>query len=149
MVTFKKLNLNRLVDDEIDQISNIFETNGFWADFSADHVEKKIAYLTTDCLRSLRLILLGLLNTKSIRDSIINVISTLNGRSSYRDCLILILINAYLSLNMDMDMISFGLNKNLDSDRLGRDTVIKEFVDVRDGTISVRSSLLAEVLLGK
>ena len=50
---------------------------------------------------------------------------------------------------MDMDMISFGLNKNLDSDRLGRDTVIKEFVDVRDGTISVRSSLLAEVLLGK
>ncbi len=145
----QEINLNRLVDDEIDQISNIFETNGFWADFSADHVEKKIAYLTTDCLRSLRLILLGLLNTKSIRDSIINVISTLNGRSSYRDCLILILINAYLSLNMDMDMISFGLNKNLDSDRLGRDTVIKEFVDVRDGTISVRSSLLAEVLLGK
>lgn len=146
---FQEINLNRLIDDEINQISDIFETNGFWADLSAEHTDKKITYLTTDCARSLRIILLGLLNTKSIRDSIINVINTLNGRSSYRDCLILILINAYLSLNMDMDMISFGLNKNLDSDKLGRDTVIKEFVDVRDGTISVRSSLLAEVLLGK
>lgn len=145
----QEINLNRLIDDEINQISDIFEANGFWTDFSAEHTKKKITYLTTDCARNLRLILLGLLNTKSIRDSIVNVISTLNGRSSYRDCLILILINAYLSLNMDMDMISFGLNKNLDSDKLGRDTVIREFVDVRDGTISVRSSLLAEVLLGK
>ena len=146
----QEINLNRLDDTEVDMAVSIFSSNGFWADMAAYRDDQKRLYITEECRRSLRELLLALLNTASIRKSIETAVSALNNNKSvYRDCLILMLISSYLSLGLDMDMIAFALNKTIDADKISRDPVIKEFVDVRDGSLTVKSSLTAEVLLGQ
>ena len=144
----KEVNLNRLDDNEVAIITKIFETNGFWADLSWVHTSQKESFIKDECKRSLRVLLLRLLETKSVKDSMQSAVNTLKNGAIFRDCLILMLISSYLGLNLDMDMIGYGLNKNIDSSKIERDPVIREFVSERDGSITKQSSLVAEVLLG-
>lgn len=145
---FYEVDVNRLEDEELDKCITILDQFGLWRKFSNYRIDQKKDYLIGDCKRSLRLILLAVINSTDIRQRIEKEINTIRQDADVYQALVLMLVSNLLDWNISLDDISFALGDSIKGSASFRhNEVVKEYVDFNSSELKVKSSILSEVIL--
>ena len=145
---FAVFDVDKLDADEIKSLVKIFDSYGLWGKKSALRWDLKEDYFRNDCHSSLRVILLNLLKSETIRKRFNQLIDTIKTKRSYYDALVLMLVSPLFEFNLDLDQLAFIFSKHqFYGPHFRNDSVIRELVNIDSGTITLRSSLLAESIL--
>lgn len=145
---FYEIDVNRLDDDEIEQCSTILNQFGLWRKYSNLRDDEKRDILKNKNKRSLRLILLEVINSTDIRDRIQGEINKISSDRDVYQAMVLMLVSNLLDWNINLDDISYALGNVIKgSASFRRNAVIKEFVDFSNSELKVKSSILSEVIL--
>lgn len=145
---FYEVDVNRLEDGELDECIAILDKFGLWRNFSNYREDQKKDYLIGDCKRSVRLMLLAVINSTDIRQRIEKEISTIRHDADIYQALVLMLVSNLLDWNISLDDISLALGDTIKGSASFRhNEVVKEYVDFNSSELKVKSSILSEVIL--
>lgn len=145
---FAVYDLDRLDAYEIKALVQIFDSYGLFGKRATWRWDQKEDFFRTNCHASMRVILLDLLKSETIQKRFTALIDSIKIKKSYYEALILMLASPMFEFNLDLDQLAFIFSKqHFNSPHFRNDPVIRELVNIENGTISVRSSLLAESIL--
>lgn len=145
---FYEVDVNRLEDRELDECISILDQFGLWRKFSNYRDDQKKEYLIDVCKRSLRLILLSVINSTDIRQRIEKEINTIKQDTDVYQALVLMLVSNLLDWNISLDQISYAIGDSIKgSSSFRHNEVVKEYVDFNSSELKVKSSILSEVIL--
>lgn len=147
---FNVYDLNRLNDDEVNKTVSLFEHYGLWGRLAGSHDSSRTDFITTDCKRELRNLLLALLQSPHIISRFNNVINSLRNKKGFYDALIFMLISKTFGFRLELDELVYTLdNETLNNPSFEKNPEVREFVDFERGEIIAKSAILAEVILSK
>lgn len=142
--------LDRLEDSEIDVLVTILEQYGLWGDYSNLLPAQKKEFIKVNCSCSLRVLLLRIIESKSILDKFKQVLGSLSERKDYYEAIVLILSSNLFNVTIGLDQLISILNDDkFRKPRFLQDSAIREIVDISSNQIKVKSSVLSETLLSK
>lgn len=145
---FIEINLNTLSDNEVKALSELLDNFGFWRDKAASNPYAKQEYIAHKCNRSLRNVLMDLLNSPHVFDKFKKIINVIRDKNGYYEALLLMLLGKRFNLRIDLEQVSSILGRsNINNSAFRRNSTITEFVNFDNGEFRVRSSLLAELIL--
>lgn len=145
---FNVFDVDRLDADEIKTLVDIFDSYGLWGKKSTLRWDLKEDFFRNECHSSLRVILLDLLKSDTIRHRFTELINSIKNKRSYYEALVLMLASPLFEFNLDLDQLAFIFSKqHFHGTHFRNDPVIRELVNIDNGTITLRSSLLAESIL--
>lgn len=145
---FNIFDVDRLDADEIKTLVKLFDCYGLWGKKSALRWDIKEEFVRNDCHASLREILLYLLKSETIQNRFNSLINTIKAKRSYYEALILMLISPLFEFRLDLDQLALIFSKqHFNGPFFRNDPVIREFVNMESGIITLKSSLLAEAIL--
>lgn len=145
---FYEVDVNRLEDAELGQCVTILDQFGLWRKFSNYRDDQKKKYLIEECKRSLRLILLAIINSTDIRQRIEKEVRSISRETDVYQALVLMLVSNLLGWNISLDDISYALGDTIKGNASFRhNEVVKEYVDFNSSELKVKSSILSEVIL--
>lgn len=142
--------IDKLSDDELFQIVEIFDNYGFFGSRASLRYDQKIEYLKMDCKSTMRDILLDLLNSETIKNRFEIIVNSIKGKKTYFEALVLMLISPIFGFGLDFNQLAFIFNKHsFTSPTFYNNEAIREFIDHRGTDIHVKSSILAECILSR
>lgn len=145
---FSVYDLDHLDAEEIKSLVNIFDCYGMFGQKATWRWDQKEDFFRNKCHASMRVILLDLLKSETIQKRFIALIDTIKIKKSYYEALILMLASPMFEFNLELDQLAFIFSKqHFINPYFRNDPVIRELVNIENGTIRVRSSLLAESIL--
>lgn len=145
---FNVFDVDRLDADEIKTLVAIFDSYGLWGKKSTLRWDLKEDFFRNECHSSLRVILLDLLKSDTIRHRFTELINSIKIKRSYYEALVLMLVSPLFEFNLDLDQLALIFSKqHFHGPHFRNDPVIRELVNIDNGTITLRSSLLAESIL--
>ena len=145
---FNVYDIDKLDAEEIESLVKIFDSYGLWGKKATMRWEQKADFFRTACHSSIRVILLELLKSETIRNRFTELIDTIKAKRSYYESLVLMLASPLFEFNLDLDQLAFIFSKqHFHGTHFRNDPVIRELVNIDNGTITLRSSLLAESIL--
>lgn len=143
-----EISLNRLHDNEIEQLINYLDITGVWGDFAVKKYWQKKRFIEAECRREFRSVLLQLLETKPILDHIRGIVEKVEGNGVFYKSLILVLLSSFADFQTDIYEISSAIDLDLMSNSsFNRNETIKEFIDFSTGRAKATSPIMAEVVL--
>lgn len=143
-----EIDLNVLCDDEIRQLIAIMDKYGLWGKSAARRNDQKYDTIKNYYHGSLSSVLLDIISSPNIIGKYQSEISKIKKGAILYEALILILINRYFELNLDLEMLSVAIDDDLlNNYTLRRDPIIKQFIDFSNLEINVRSSVFSEAIL--
>ena len=145
---FHNICLNKLDDDEIDQLSTIFSKYGLWADFAGTPDYKRFEYIKEQFDSSLCKLILHLLHSPNIIGRYNDVIQNIRNKESYYEAIILILVAHVSGIEIDIDDLVYAIDaEQLNSPSFKRDAIVNEFVDFDGDRIRSRTAIASSVIL--
>ena len=145
---FNVYDVDKLDNNEIKALIEIFDSYGLWGRKSVMRWDKKEDFFRKNCHSSLREILLDLLKSDTIKQRFNDLIDTIKQKQSYYEALVLMLACPLFEINIDLDQLAFIFDKqHFYGTSFRNNPVIRELVNIDDGTITLRSSVLAESIL--
>lgn len=141
--------LNRLDRGEIDSLTQLFDENGLWADFSVSAPAEKRHLISYSCKGEIRNVLIKLFESPSIKKRIVDAFS----EQIDRDVLSIVVCSLILDVaGFDPDLYMLNQLTGVDVFKK-RDKVNNvfslEFLDSKYGKVAVKSSVLGEYALQK
>lgn len=143
-----ELDLNKLTNKDLTEISKILDKYGLWGIQAGKSAMEKNRYLTKSCESELHAILLGILKSQHIQDKFQDLFSALNNNKYAKvaiTCFVLSMINVS---RPQIDMIVELANSDvLYSANFRTNNEVKQLFNISQGTLSTKSSILAEYAL--
>ena len=147
---FYHVDLNRLENEEINQLVGIFNHFGFWADNASLRDDQKFNFIAVECHRSISKFILKQLHSEYILKSFKDTISEIQRKSKYYNAIIFILISQVAGFDVDMDDLVNALDADqLNSPSFRKNPMVNEFVDFNGSKIRPMSSIVANLLLAE
>ena len=144
----KPIYLDKLSDEECEKLSEVFLKNNILSEvFESADVLKIKDYVENKCHSEFSLTLLNAFNSSIIKQKIVDNYSKIASDRNTKKVVIFALIKEVMNLDLDFyDIISI---LNLDYVLLSANSnvFVKEFFDVDDNDIKIRSSVIAKELL--
>ena len=144
---FESVDLNRLDEDEVANLIDLFDTYGFWSYMSAKSIDKKHDFITVSCKGFLRNVVLRILQSPTIVDRFREIVSSVKKKEGYYEAIIFMLVASVSQVRLGLDDLSSALNSQLNTPRFRNDPIVREFVNFEDNTILPKSSLTSSALL--
>lgn len=145
---FRTEDLNKLDNDEVNQLCGLFSRYGLWGDKARLRDDQQFEFVAYDNRRSLGKTILQLLHSPSILDKYRKLISDIRDKKGYYDALIYILISQVAEFDVDTDdLVNIFDASQLNSPSFRQNSSVKEFIDFDGNRIKGTSSLFASVLL--
>ena len=107
--------LDRIDDVSIEKLIKIFDSNALWQDFSKFSKMAKYRKLTEKYKASFSNILLGLLNSKTIRNKLNDIFMEINRTSVYKKIVTLSCILSIINIPVDLHTILAMLNLEINN----------------------------------
>jgi len=144
------IDVNLLSDKEVFDFINLIDKYGLWGDYASYSLERKTAMIIVDFRRNIRLLLLKLLESPNIIGKFNEIISTIQEKKNFYEAITLILISKVFGFNLFLDDLIYALDAEvLNKPTFQTNSSVREFVNFDESTITVKSSILAEVILTK
>ena len=143
------INLDELSHDEILNLDNIISKYGFYGEIAGFSTEKRLNYLKKNCEGRFQNILLYLFESMHIIDRFVESIGDLKANNELRQVLILSFISSILELGLTMNDFKVLLDIDDIERIIKRNRNCDELVDIEDGKILVKSSIIAKELMMK
>lgn len=145
---FRCFDLNRLDYSEIEDLSKILNKHGFWGDHAGLSERDKFAYIKNTCHASFKEAILDLLKSRQIISKYDALIKSLREKTGFYQAIIFILYCAVSQLKIDIEDLAYCLDVDqINSPSFKNDKNIREFIDIKDGTILPKSAIVSTVLL--
>lgn len=145
---FNVFDVDKLTSDEITTLIKIFDCYGLWGKKATLRLDEKEDFFRAKCHSSLRVILLDLLNSETIRSRFNELILTIKTKRSYYEALVLMLVSPLFEIKLELDQLALIFSKqHFCGPHFKNDPAIRELVNIENGSITLRSSLLAESIL--
>lgn len=147
---YEVIDVNILSENEILEFITLIDRYGLWGDYASLSLDRKINMVSIDFKRNIRLLLLKLLESPNILEKFNNIIATIQERKNFYEAVTLILISKVFGFNLYLDDLIYALDAEvLNKPTFQSNPVVREFVNFDEGVITVKSSILAEVILTK
>lgn len=145
---FVTIDLNKLDDDEINQLCNLFTRYGLWGDKSNYRDDEKQEFVAHENRRSMAKAIIQLLHSPNILNEYKRLIDDIRNKKGYYDALIYILISQVAGFSVDTDdLVNIFDANQLNSPSFRNNASVREFIDFDGNKIKETSSLFARVLL--
>ena len=144
------LTIDKIDDESILTLIDIFENNAFWREFSGKSRTQKRQKLVNDYNCSMANILLGALKSKDIKDRLSTIYNELKKNSLYKDIVTLVCIAGIIGVKTDLHRILDILDSKLNN-RVVFDTnqSIRQLFNNNTYEISVKSPIFARFILNE
>ncbi len=144
------IDVNVLSENEIVDFIYLVDKYGLWGDYASLSMGRKISMISIEFKRNIRLLLLKLLESPNIIGKFNDIISTIQEKKNFYEAITLILISKVFGFNLYLDDLIYALDAEvLNKPSFQSNSAVREFVNFDEGIITVKSSILAEVILTK
>ena len=144
------IDVNVLSENEIEDFIHLIDKYGLWGDYASLSMERKISMISIEFKRNIRLLLLKLLESPNIIGKFNDIISTIQEKKNFYEAITLILLSKVFGFNLYLDDLIYALDAEvLNKPTFQSNSAVREFVNFDEGIITVKSSILAEVILTK
>lgn len=144
----KTISCDKLTDNEIKNLSQIFSRNNFLSDkFSSSNPEEIEDYISTVCNSRFSDLLLELFNSSSIKQRILETYLNISKDKELKKVLIFTLIRA--SMSLEIDFVDFLNITRMDYSIIATKEEMSEneFFLFNEDEVKIRSSIIARELL--
>lgn len=141
------LSLNRLKDNEINLIIDLFDNYNLWGENSKWTKQKKKTYIKNDCKRSLKDVLISVFNAPVIRNKLDEILKIAKKDKKAEKIIIMAIIAELVNLELDIDDYLYFLSMIDLSVKIQKDNEINELVDIDNNKIKIKSSILAHLII--
>ncbi len=147
---FKCFNVNELDYHEKNAFSEILTTHGFWGKRSSLSDDKKIEFISRTNKSQIRNLILSLFESEHIIGKFQQVIDNLKTQSGYYDAIIFMLFASLTNIRLDIEDLAYCMDiDRINSPAFRNDRNIREFIDFTEGRFTVKSAIVAKVLLNR
>lgn len=147
---FYAQDINILDDQEVDTVIELFNKYGFWRYLASAEYSHKKDFIQGKCRSNLRNILLKILESPDIIKRFNNIINDIRQKKGYYEALIFILVSKIFGFRLDVDELVYALDYDtLNNPSFNRNPQIREFVNIDQSELIVKSPILSEVILSK
>lgn len=145
---FSNIDLNKLDDNEITQLSKLLTRYGLWGDNSHLREKEKFDFIESDCHRSMAKAILQILHSPNILNKYKYLTDDVRNKKGFYDALIYILIAQVAGFSVDTDdLVNIFDASQLNSPSFRKNASVREFIDFDGNRVKGTSSLFARVLL--
>lgn len=143
------INLDVLSKNELLELDDLFSRYGFYGDFAGESQRRRISRLEFKCKSRFQNILLYLFESLHIIERFVESIGNLKDNIILRRMLILTFVSGILELGLNLNDYKILLDIN-DAERIiRRSKNCGDFLDITEGKIAVKSSIIAKELMMK
>lgn len=143
------VNLDVLTKEELVELDRLISKYGFYGELSGYSEERRIQYLKDECASRFQNILLYLFEAMHILDRFKKSIKDLKAGQNLRRILILTFVSSILELGLNFDDYKILLDIE-DAERIiKRSKNCGDFLDIKKGKVSVKSSIIAKEMMTK
>lgn len=142
--------LDELTSGEVASIVEFMDRYALWGTRQNLSPDQKRGFVQRDCSSELRFVILSVLNSPNIKSriqSIIDVRGTPESRDRVRSVLVLSQLLNLAEVRPDLSLISELLGFDARSAIRDHSTTLRDFSLIRNGVISIRSSIFAEYVI--
>lgn len=143
------LNLDELSEEELINLDEIISKYGFYGEIAGYSSVKRLNYLKKDCKSRFQNILLDLFESTHIIEKFVESIGDLKTNKELRQVLILSFISSILELGLNSSDYRVLLNIDNIERLIRRNRNSDELLDINNGEILVKSSIIAKELMAK
>lgn len=145
---YNTYDLNTLSNGEISKLIDLFDSYGFWGQYSNFSPLRKQNLISVDCKKNLRLLLLKILNSPDIQNRFSKILNSIQGKRNFYNAVIIILTSNIFDFPLDLDGLTYILEDDLlNNPSFSNNAALKEIINFDTRTINVRSSVLSEAIL--
>ncbi len=145
---FSCFSLNKLDDEEVNDLVLLLDHYGFWKYFAAQREDQKVFFIKSDCKSQIRNVIVKLLKSTIILNRFQELLNSLRSKKGYYDAILFIMIAQVAKIDIDLEELAEGLDvRRLNNPSFKKDRFVREFVDFDDNEIKMKSSVVAEILL--
>lgn len=142
--------INKLDNDDIILAMEILSKHGFWREFANLWPEKKQKLLTSKCNSEISSILMMILKSDTIKKKLRELVSDISFNRVYVNIIYTILLLNIIGEEIDFDDYPDFVNAEIiNSAEFRNNNVVKQLVDFKYNTISFKSPILAQVIMGQ
>lgn len=143
------VNLDVLSSNELLELDSIIARYGFYGDLSGFSEKRRIEYLKINCKAKFQNILLYLFEAMHIIERFEKSIESLKASGDLRRILILTFVSSILELGLNFDDYKILLNIENAERLIKRAQNCADFLDIKKGDVSVKSSIIAKEMMTK
>ncbi len=143
------INLDILNADEISELDALISKYGFYGDLSGISEKRRIEYLKDKCKSRFQNILLDLFKAMHILERFEKSIEGLEASGDLRRILILTFVSSILELGLNYDDYKILLDIENAERLIKRTQNCADFLDIKKGEVSVKSSIIAKEMMTK
>lgn len=147
---FLRMSVDELSSREVRDLVEFLQLYGLWGKRHSWPVEKKIQYVSEDCSRELRVVILDILDAPNIKSKIEAMISIPGSARAQQNLQSILVISQLLNLaSIDGRLLFIGELLQMDcvKEISSYEREIRDFSFVRNGNIIISSSILSEYIL--
>lgn len=142
------VDLNILDNDEVDKLITMLTTYGFWQSMSNYSYSQKYNYVTRDAHRSLKNILLKIIESNDIINRYGSIIDIIKNKKGFYEAFVYLLVGNNIGLNHKLDEYIYALDpKIINSSSFVNNPYVKEIINFNNNELNLKSSILSEALL--
>ena len=145
---FVTTNLNKLDNDEVNQLCNLLTRYGLWGEKSNYRDDQKQEFVARESRSSMAKTIIQLLHSPNILNEYKHLVEDIRNKKGYYGALIYILISQVAGFSIDTDdLVNIFDASQLNSPSFRNNASVREFIDFDGNRIKETSSLFARVLL--
>ena len=143
------VNLDIMTDTELGELDKLIFKYGFYGDLSGKSEKRRIEYLKTICKSRFQNILLYLFESMHIIERFEKSIKDLGATGELHRILILTFVSSILELGLSFDDFKILLDIDNAERLVKRAQNCGDFLDIKKGNVSVKSSIIAKEMMTK
>ena len=147
---FPESDIDTLTDPEVEWCIELFDQYGFWGDSAGWHRSRKREFVTNDCQRQWRGLLLKAFEAPQVVDRLNGLISECAVQRDQREALVALLILVSLNFSVTVDDLMTLWGADVVANRMFRaNTAVRELISFESGQVRLKSAVAAEFVLRK
>lgn len=139
-------NINNLKTKEIQNLAKYIRQRKFDKTFNLSLKNIELI-ISKNCHKRISEVLLYLLESKNIRNKIDEIVNPLMKNKMKKDILLALVISNTCSLDLEFDDLVVLLDLHTELNLIIRDPDINEFLDIHNGKIKLKSSVLSKYIM--
>lgn len=143
------INLDVLSDEEIKNLNEVISKYGFYGDLAGTSPERRLNFLKNKCYSKFQNILIYLFESMHIIEKFTESIDNIKGNTDLQRILILTFVSGILELGLGMNDYRILLNIRDVERVIKRNRNCEDLLDIKRGTITIKSSIIAKELMMK
>lgn len=144
----EELDINKLDDNELEDIYKTFSTYGYWGDLNTIEMKTHLKYYKSDCRREFSNLSYFILKSDNIKEKISEIIASVKKRNIVSDFLLADAIISKIGIKLTVLQILEVMDIDLKLfNRIIKNPELRDVLDVNNNDIKILSPIFSDFLL--